>query len=62
MLDNLGITRLDIMMDSDVPGQKAAEKIAELLDSRNIYSRIITLPKGIDPGELTKEQAERVLK
>jgi DNA primase len=62
MLDNLGITRVDIMMDSDVPGQKAAEKIAELLDSRNIYSRIITLPKGIDPGELTPELAEKVLK
>ncbi len=62
MLDNLGITRVDIMMDSDVPGQKAAEKIAELLDSRNIYSRIITLPSGIDPGELTKDMAERVLK
>lgn len=62
MLDNLGVTRVDIMMDSDLPGQKAAEKIAELLDSRYIYSRIITLPTGIDPGNLTKEQAERLLK
>ena len=62
ILDNMGVTRVDIMMDSDGPGQKAAEKIAELLDSRNIFSRIITLPKGIDPGELTKEQAERLLK
>lgn len=62
ILDNMGVTRVDIMMDSDIPGQKAAEKIAELLDSNNIYARIITLPKGIDPGELTKEQAERLLK
>lgn len=62
LLDNMGITRVDIMMDSDAPGVKAAEKIAEMLDSRNIYSRIITLPKGVDPGELTKEQAERLLK
>jgi DNA primase len=62
MLDNLGVTRVDIMMDSDIPGQKAAEKIADMLDNRNIYSRIIKLPPGIDPGELTKEQAERVLR
>lgn len=62
MLDSLGITRVDIMMDSDAAGTKAAEKIAEMLDSRNIYTRIITLPRGIDPGELTKEQAERLLR
>lgn len=62
MLDNMGVTRVDIMMDSDIPGQRAAEKIADLLDSRNIYSRIIKLPPGVDPGELTKEQAERVLR
>lgn len=62
MLDTMGVTRIDIMMDSDIPGQRAAEKIADMLDSRNIYSRIIKLPPGVDPGELTKEQAERVLR
>lgn len=62
ILDNMGITRVDIMMDSDLPGQRAAEKIAELLNARNIYTRIITLPPGVDPGELTKEQAERLLR
>ena len=62
ILDNMGITRVDIMMDSDIPGQRAADKIADMLDSRNIYARIIKLPPGIDPGELTKEQAERVLR
>ena len=62
ILDHMGITRVDIMMDSDAAGVRAAEKIAELLDSRNIYARIITLPPGVDPGELTKEQAERLLR
>lgn len=62
ILDNMGVTKVDIMMDSDPAGVKAAEKIAEQLDSRNIFARIIKLPAGIDPGELTKEQAERVLK
>jgi len=62
ILDNMGVTKVDIMMDSDAAGVKAAEKIAELLDSRNIFARIIKLPPGIDPGELSKQQAERVLK
>lgn len=62
LLDNIGVTRVDIMMDSDLPGEKAAEKIANLLDDANIYSRIIKLPAGIDPGELTKKQAETILR
>lgn len=61
ILDRLGVTRVDILMDSDKAGQMAAEKIHNLLDSRNIYSRIVSLPPGIDPGELTSRQAERIL-
>lgn len=62
MLDNRGVNSVDIMMDSDVSGTKAAKKIAEALDTRDIFARIITLPSGIDPGELTKEQAAAYLK
>jgi DNA primase len=61
LLDRIGVTRVDVMMDPDLPGQRAAEKIANLLDSRNIYSRIIKLPDGYDPGILTQKQAERLL-
>jgi DNA primase len=60
LLDRLGITRVDIAMDADPAGQRAAEKIADLLDSRNIYARIIKLPEGYDPGILTQKQAERL--
>ncbi len=62
ILDNRGITRVDIMMDSDSPGRAAAQKIAELLDSCDISSRIIELPPGLDPGEITKQLAERLLR
>ena len=40
----------------------AANKIQSLLDSKNIYSRIIKLPVGHDPGDITKDIAEAVLK
>jgi len=62
MLDNRGVTRVDILMDSDASGKRAAEKIAKLLDTRNIYARIVPLPPGIDPGELTPELAGKLLK
>lgn len=62
ILDQLGVTRVDIAMDSDAAGTRAAEKIAGLLDSRNIYARIIKLPEGKDPGDLTSIEAERVFK
>jgi DNA primase len=62
LLDRVGITSVDILMDPDIPGQKGAEKIFNMLDSCNIYSRIIKLPDGIDPGELTQKTAERLLK
>ena len=49
-------------MDPDAPGQMAASKIAEMLDTRNIVSRNIKLPIGTDPGELNQRQAETFLK
>jgi DNA primase len=49
-------------MDPDAPGQMAAGKIAELLNTRDILSRNIKLPVGVDPGELTQRQAEAFLK
>jgi len=33
----------------------------ELLDSKNIVSRNIVLPDGVDPGDLTQRQAERYM-
>ena len=61
ILDRIGVTRVDILMDPDVAGQRAANKIAELLDSKNIVSRNIVLPDGVDPGDLTQRQAERYM-
>lgn len=62
MLDSRGVTRVDVMMDADLAGAKAAHKIASLLDACDIYARIIKLPTGVDPGELTQKQADAFLK
>ena len=62
ILDRIGVTRVDILMDPDAPGQMAAAKISEMVDTRNILSRKIKLPVGVDPGELNQRQAETFLK
>ena len=41
IIDRIGVTKVDIMMDSDAAGDIAADKIAKLLDTKNIYSRTI---------------------
>ena len=62
LLDRIGVTRVDILMDPDMAGQKAAKRIEELLEKKDIFSRNIILPSGLDPGDLTKNQAEAFLK
>ena len=62
ILDRIGVTRVDILMDPDAPGQMAAAKIADALDTKNIMSRNIKLPVGTDPGELNQRQAKEYLK
>ena len=62
LLDTIGATRAHIMMDGDPAGKKAAEKILKFLDTGNIYATIVKLPDGKDPGDITKEEAERALR
>jgi len=62
ILDRIGVTRVDILMDPDAPGQMAASKIAVELDSRNIVSRNIKLPVGVDPGDLNVIQAKEYIR
>ena len=62
VLDRIGVTRVDIVMDPDAPGQMAASKIAAELDSRNIVSRNIKLPVGTDPGDINVIQAKEYIR
>lgn len=62
LLDKMGVIKVSLMLDPDIAGQRAAEKIEKLLDSRNIICDNIVLPEGKDPGNLTIEQAMRYIK
>jgi len=54
-----GASTIDIFMDGDKAGQKAAEKIKEMCDRVEILSRNIFL-EDEDPGALTQEQVDKL--
>jgi len=52
VLNNFGLKKATIFMDNDVSGNKAAKKISEMLESKDIETVIITPPDSRDPGDL----------
>lgn len=62
ILDQLGITKVTILMDGDDAGIKAATAIDKMLQGNNIQTKNIRLPPGKDPGDLSKYELEQVLK
>lgn len=62
ILDRLGTTKVTLLLDPDIAGQRAAEKIEKMLDSRNIMCNNVVLPQDKDPGSLNIQQAMRYIK
>lgn len=62
ILDTLGVNRVTLMLDPDLAGQRAAEKIERMLDKRNIRCNNILLPEDYDPGNLSIKQAMRLIR
>jgi 5S rRNA maturation endonuclease (ribonuclease M5) len=51
-----GVSSITVLLDSDEPGQKAADRIVETLDNNEIPTKKYTLQTVKDPGELTALQ------
>ena len=56
LLDKLGITSVQIMMDGDSAGILAAKKISDLLEKADFHTKIIQLPSYQDPGDLNPDE------
>jgi DNA primase len=54
-----GISGIDIFFDNDEAGQRASQKLKELLEQHELVVRNITMKNTKDPGELT---ASKVIK
>ena len=61
ILDRIGTTFVEILFDGDEAGKNGARKIADLLEKRFIQSKIISLPPGKDPGDLTHPELNMIL-
>lgn len=48
--------RVVVLYDSDAPGQKAAERAADLLQAAGLGVRVAMMPQGEDPDTLLKTQ------
>ena len=57
-----GVTGIDILFDNDDAGQEATKKVIELIESLEMTTRTVTLPKGVnDAGELTAPQVLKLM-
>lgn len=58
----MGVNKYYIMFDGDKAGQSAAYKLEELLKSKNINAEAVIIPEDEDPGSLTEEKIEYLMK
>jgi DNA primase len=49
----MGVNKFYIMFDGDDAGQKAGNKLGNVLNSNGFNAETIELPKDLDPGDLT---------
>ena len=57
-----GVQGVDIMFDGDEAGNRAAEAAKGLAESLEMSARVVTLPLNTDPGNLNRDQIERLKK
>jgi len=60
LLDDNGVKKCTIFMDSDQSGIRASKNISNMLEARDIETRIVNAPDGKDPGELNKQEIMKV--
>jgi DNA primase len=52
-----GVTCIDVLFDNDDAGREATKKVVDLIESLEMTTRTVTLPKSVnDAGELTAQQ------
>ncbi len=61
LLDEYGCKHVILMMDGDTAGRQAAVKIQKLFQQRAIYTSIVNMEDGKDPGSIDEMEAEAYL-
>ncbi len=55
-----GIDEVILMFDGDDAGKTAASRLKAVLDEEYISNKVITLPNGTDPGELSQDTVDKI--
>ena len=61
ILKIMGVNKFYIMFDGDDAGQKAGNKLEEILNTNGFNAETIQLPKDMDPGDLTGEDVQTLM-
>lgn len=61
MLDEFECNHVILLFDGDNSGRQAAKRISKQLEANNTKTTIVDLPDGVDPGVLTKSDADFLL-
>lgn len=57
-----GVTKIYLIFDGDAAGQKAAEQLKPMLESKNFVVDTIDLPEDLDPGAMDHNQVAQLRK
>ena len=60
LLQDVGCKRLNIMLDGDAPGLRGAKAMSSKYESYFDEIKIIRIPDGKDPADLTKKQLRKI--
>jgi DNA primase len=58
----MGVNKFYIMFDGDKAGRDAGKKLENILNDDGFNAEIIELPDGLDPGDLTQNDIETLMK
>ena len=57
-----GVSKIVLLFDGDAAGVKAAEELQPVLEKANFVVEVIDLPEGMDPGELSQSDVDKLKK
>lgn len=55
-----GVNKIYFMFDGDEAGQKAQQQLKPFVEEEGFIVELITLPDGVDPGELSQESVDSI--
>lgn len=56
----MGVSKIVVLFDGDTAGRKATTEVIQVINSLDFASDSIELPEGVDPGDLSQEDVNKL--